>query len=314
MKKLKEYIHESLQNKYLQMLAKSIKGAPAEYYANKNATLADLTRLSIRWDKISPDFGTEFGPDDKNIAKLFKKIKNRESNSIILAYNEDKTLFRYILSKTSLKALSYQSYTTIMTSTQSYIKDVILKFGGVLLDFDLENSDKYMINSNDEDSLKYRMNKRDGEIIQGSYIFSGQTNGLLDIAQQNKTRYESILAQKHKNDFDDKGLGDKIGKTVNDVLSLVKNPTEKAKNDMYRVQGIMQMLYSQAMYDTKRHTSYGKTGLLPLYKIYIEYKGSLDKKQLDGRMDRFYYDNAKNAYDALLKMINDIENIVDSLR
>lgn len=328
-------INESLQNKYLQILTKTIKNADSEYYLNRNSSLKELCSIPIRWDKIPSDFGKEFKAGDTDILKLVRKIKNYDSHNILLIYNENKTEFKYIFATGTLRALSNQSVKNISTATQNFIRTLINEYDGVLLDFDSEEGKQYIIDSADSDSYITRLNNRKGEIIQGTRtknyrnyngggikkekqdeigLFNGDGYQLINIAEENKKRYESILIQKRKSQFDDNGLGDKIGKTVNDVLELVKNPTEKCKQDMYKVQGIMQLLYSQTSYDFKNRRSFGKNGLLPLYKIYIENKGHLDKKELNGIIDKYYFNQVKDAYNGILKIIDDINKSLQELK
>lgn len=322
---------ESLESKTLQVLAKQMKNSGRGYWNNKH-TLKDVMP-NIRWDKITDSFCKECPKGDSKILKLMRPILNYNSNNVVLFWDETKSEFCFILCNGSMRQISPLTgkYSLEHNMRQYEIKTIINSFDMVLLDFDSDDANSYLISDNDPDSPMQRSNVRDGSlerrhtkaygrIVHDNEAWGGfQGTGLFvkKIAEINQDRYKKMIADKRAREFDDHGIIDRVTKLVERVTSLFTTQSKASSENLFKIQKAFELLYSKLCWDDydKKYKKDG--GLLQLLNNFIKNKGSLEKYSKitndPNDMTNWYLQNTNNMLEALEKMCDDIETLIEGL-
>lgn len=118
------------------------------------------------------------------------------------------------------------------------------------------------------DKKAARRNAQDGIVLQGDEEYYKR------LAQSNVERYKKMIA-KAKAEAASKTdtIAQDVQEIVNDVMDLTKAAAAdpiKYADVSYDICSLVEKVYSQRQYDTKRNQGYGSDGLLILFKIYLE--------------------------------------------
>lgn len=292
-------INEALNSKWLRMLVK-----------NCDCKLDEFNR-SIRWDKVTDDAFTEYDPGADYVKKLIRKIRNYNSNNLVMILSKDKSYIKYLLVYGWFIMLDSKHVFREKDTKEYEIKDFIDLLPSVVLE--LDNHPEYVINQDDPDSYTSRNKAKNGSIERGydiwdnKEIFNRYDNGrLVDIAKDNINRYKEILAKKHSDDLDDNGLYEKVQDIMSKVLKFVNENQDTDK--MYKRQQILSMLYSKITFN-KHGQKTSDNGLLPLYNAYLESKGDLELS----KAGKFTFAGADSFLKSCKTTIEAIEAVIEKI-
>lgn len=310
-------ITESLHEPHLISIAKQLrKFADKDDNYNDGSFAGILGRFQISWDKVTSSEVQEFKAGDKNGIKLAKiPMKQWDKGGspavFVLIYPKDRSAsddFDYILSWAGLMNLK--------RNTWDYKANAYIQKPGPWsslnrqyeLVYKLQDRDFVVIDARNLQTNSLQSDRRNA---QENMVLMGDEKYYKKLAEENKERYERIIAQNKANKMAvNDQICEHVQKIINDVLQLsielAKNPVKYA-DVQYSISSLIQMIHSKRTY--YKGQSSGQDGLLIIFNNYLS--AFVDTAQ--GSQYKFVRDNVNKYHAELEKMLAQLDQEISKI-